>query len=48
MDKSTPHPYKQDINTIKSVCVCGKGMLDHVHATSVVKITGIAKPTKQG
>ena len=49
MEISKPHPYKQDPKAMKMVCdVCGKYAVDGIHSKDSIKITGIAKPTKQG
>jgi anaerobic selenocysteine-containing dehydrogenase len=45
MNATKPHAYKQDIHSIRPTCVCGQGMLAHVHSTNVVKIT--TKPNKK-
>jgi hypothetical protein len=48
MELTKPHAYKLNIESPRAVCVCGKLMLDQIHSTNVIKITGIAKPNKIG
>jgi hypothetical protein len=42
------HVYEPDIYASRSVCTCGRGVLDPIHTTVVRLIQGTATPNKRG